>query len=165
VIFLPNEGETSCLDQALRAFADNEGKKSMLGVVSVPESNVSLYGTLTGDFIPGQSVVDVTKIVEKPTIEEARKSLVPPEGATEAGSHLIVLGPYVLTPHTMNILKHNVENDVRSGGEVQMTTAIAQLMEDEGLLAVPLRGTALDIGVPEEFGRSNAILAQRAFGK
>ena len=112
---------------------------------------------MTGVFARrGASVIAVQNVTREETrrygiVKIAPKSRSPhrisgivekPESAA-APSLLGVVGRYILTPRIFHHLKH-----VRpgAGGEIQLTDAIAALLEEEGVFAYEYKGTRYDCG-------------------
>lgn len=102
---------------------------SVIAVESVPDSKVSDYGIIAGTEVePG--VVDVKKLVEKPTL-------------AEAPSRLGITGAYWFTPAIFECLRRTPAGH---NGEVQLTDALALLLEHEHVYAVTFEGIRYDIG-------------------
>ena len=72
----------------------------------------------------------VTSIVEKPAPEDAP-------------SNLAVVGRYLLTPGIFDKLE---QTGTGAGGEIQLTDGIADLLQDEPVIAYPFRGKRYDCG-------------------
>lgn len=105
---------------------------SQIMVEPVPQSEVDKYGIadcLGADLQPGESS-KMAAIVEKPSI-------------TEAPSNLSVTGRYVLDNQILNLLKVTPKG---AGNEIQLTDAIAQLMEVSDVEAYCLAGKSYDCG-------------------
>ncbi len=101
-------------------------------VEEVPEERVDQYGivALHGDApVPGQSAA-MTAIVEKPAV-------------SEAPSRLSVVGRYVLPGEIMGILAGTAPG---AGNEIQLTDAIATLLERASVEAYSMRGRTFDCG-------------------
>lgn len=102
---------------------------SVLAVQEVPRSETKQYGIVEVE--PGpQGELRVTSIVEKPDPSTAR-------------SNLAVVGRYLLTPRVFEKLE---QTDPGAGGEIQLTDAIAALLEDEPVIAYPFQGKRYDCG-------------------
>jgi len=102
---------------------------SVLGVEDVPRSQTASYGIVS----PEQSdsgLTPIKAIVEKPV-------------PADAPSTLAVVGRYVLTPR---IFGHLAAAKPGRGGEIQLTDAIAGLLQDERVLAYRFAGTRYDCG-------------------
>jgi UTP--glucose-1-phosphate uridylyltransferase len=81
----------------------------------------------------GEDIVEVTGLVEKPSPEEAP-------------SNLAVLGRYILPP---TIFEAIAKTEPGSGGEIQLTDAMAQLLADgTPVHAIIYRGHRYDTGMP-----------------
>jgi UTP--glucose-1-phosphate uridylyltransferase len=107
---------------------EREGS-SLLGVEEVPREQTQSYGIVTVD----KTAVEFTRIhsiVEKPR-------------PAEAPSNLAVVGRYVLTPRVFELLSQVTPG---TGGEIQLTDAISELLVHERVLAVKLPGRRFDCG-------------------
>ncbi|UHD19010.1 UTP--glucose-1-phosphate uridylyltransferase GalU [Thiocapsa bogorovii] len=120
-------GRSSCLAQMMTVFEDRQC--TVLGVQTVQPSETGDYGIVAASVINDRlSLVDA--IVEKPK-------------AGQAPSNLAVIGRYILTPAIFDKL----ENIPRGAGdEIQLTDAIAMLLEDETVLAYEFEGKRYDCG-------------------
>jgi UTP--glucose-1-phosphate uridylyltransferase len=127
-----NEGGAGVLSQMVEVF--RQVQTSVLAVQEVPLAHVRRYGIVAGD-PQGERLVKVREMVEKPAPEKAP-------------SRLGVAGRYVLTPAVFDC----IENQPRgSGGEIQLTDGIAQLIATEGVHAYRYEGKRYDCGSKEGF--------------
>jgi UTP--glucose-1-phosphate uridylyltransferase len=102
---------------------------SILSVMEVPRDEANKYGIV--ETRPGPNgELRVTSIVEKP-------------GPQDALSNLAVVGRYLLTPGIFDKLK---QTQAGSGGEIQLTDAIAALLAEEPVIAYPFQGKRYDCG-------------------
>jgi len=102
---------------------------SILSVMEVPKSQTSSYGIVATH--PGpDGELRVTSMVEKPAPQDAP-------------SNLAVVGRYLLTPRIFDKLE---QTGTGTGGEIQLTDAIAALLADEPVIAYPFRGKRYDCG-------------------
>jgi len=120
-----------------------EAAKSQILVEGVPEKLVSNYGVVDcagKDIEPGQSV-QMVGMVEKPALEDAP-------------SNLAVVGRYVLSAAIWDILDTTRPG---AGDEIQLTDAIATLMEleGEGVEAYSMVGKSHDCGSKEGYMLAN----------
>ena len=104
-------------------------RASVLAVQDVPREHTQRYGIVSGKAV-ADSVVDVSGIVEKPKPEDAP-------------STLAVAGRYILTPGIFAELEHLPRG---TGGEIQLTDAIAQLLRREKVFAYRYAGSRYDCG-------------------
>jgi len=102
---------------------------SILSVEEVPRDETNKYGIVQTERGP-DGALRVISIVEKPAPEDAP-------------SNLAVVGRYLLTPRIFDKLEQTREG---AGGEIQLTDAIAALLEDEPVVAYPFKGKRYDCG-------------------
>jgi UTP--glucose-1-phosphate uridylyltransferase len=102
---------------------------SLLGVEHVPRAQTGSYGIVSPENARAE-VTQVRVIVEKPAPKEAP-------------STLAVVGRYVLTPAIFRLLARAKPG---RGGEIQLTDAIAGLLEEERVLAMDIGGKRYDCG-------------------
>jgi UTP--glucose-1-phosphate uridylyltransferase len=102
---------------------------SILGVMDVPREQTASYGIVSPEQ-PGAEMSTVRALVEKPL-------------PSQAPSTLAVVGRYVLTPRIFERLA-NVRPG--SGGEIQLTDAIAALLTEERVMAYRFSGRRFDCG-------------------
>ncbi|MDD4160526.1 MAG: UTP--glucose-1-phosphate uridylyltransferase, partial [Synergistaceae bacterium] len=74
----------------------------------------------------------------------------------EAPSNLAIMGRYVLSP---SIFRHIKKIKRGSGGEYQLTDAIASMLKEEPVYALLYKGRRLDCGVREGWIRATLIKA------
>ncbi|WP_459781098.1 UTP--glucose-1-phosphate uridylyltransferase GalU [Photobacterium sp. R1] len=110
----------------------NETGTSQVMVEPVPMSDVSSYGVadVNGEQIaPGDSA-PMSKVVEKPARDEAP-------------SNLAIVGRYILPAEIWELLS---KTPVGAGDEIQLTDAIAMLMEKQPVHAFHMTGKSHDCG-------------------
>ena len=143
-VILPDDviaADTPCLQQMVEAHAETGG--CMVAAMEVPPEKASAYGVLDIKDDMG-SVVSTKGMVEKPA-------------RAVAPSNLAVIGRYILTPQIMKNL-----NRIKSGagGEVQLTDAIAQELEEgRDVYGYRFRGNRFDCG-----SKAGFLQATVAFG-
>ena len=102
---------------------------SILGVMEVPRAQTASYGIVSPEK-PGAELSAIRALVEKPVPEQAP-------------STLAVVGRYVLTPRIFDKL---AAVQPGSGGEIQLTDAIAALLAEERVMAYRFAGRRFDCG-------------------
>lgn len=105
---------------------------SQIMVEPVPHDEVCNYGIVDcqgHDLKPGESSL-MTKVVEKPCIDEAP-------------SNLAIVGRYILSADIWPLL---AQTEPGAGDEIQLTDAIAMLMENAKVNAYHLKGRSHDCG-------------------
>jgi len=119
-------GEPGCLAQMADEYQSHGS--SVVAVEEVPHENTSSYGIVAvEDVDAGQRM---TKIVEKPKPENAP-------------SNLAVVGRYLLAPEIFDKLETTGRG---AGGEIQLTDAIADLLNDADVYAYSFSGDRYDCG-------------------
>ena len=145
-IYRSNNG-THCASQLLEAYQLHG--ESVVGVRRTPEEMISNFGTITGVWLDGQSLLNITEFAEKPTIDYARTNLrIPGLGKNE---YLTVFGQYVIKPKLFDYLEEHIENNVRERGEFQLTSALDRLRQEDGILGLLMDGQRFDIGLPDYY--------------
>jgi UTP-glucose-1-phosphate uridylyltransferase/mevalonate kinase len=143
-----SDGPKSCARQLLEAF-DLHGA-SAIGLRRTPEDMIAGFGAVTGTWIGDEGCqLNVTEIVEKPTVDYARANLQVP-GLPE-DNYLTAFGQYVIKPQLFDYLQEDIENNVRSRGGFQLTPALDRLRREDGLLGLVIDGQRFDIGLPEHY--------------
>ncbi|HSN31416.1 MAG TPA: UTP--glucose-1-phosphate uridylyltransferase GalU [Ideonella sp.] len=133
-------GTKPILAQMVEQF--EEWRASIIAVQEVPPDQTKRYGIVAGTPV-SERMLDVSRIVEKPSAEEAP-------------SLLGVAGRYILTPGVF----HEIANQQRGvGGEIQLTDGIAGLLRREKVFAYTYEGKRYDCGSKEGFLRANVELA------
>jgi UTP--glucose-1-phosphate uridylyltransferase len=143
-VMLPDDviaAETPCLQQMVEAHAETGG--NMVAAMEVEPEKASSYGMLDIEEDMGQ-MVKVKGMVEKPKAEESP-------------SNLAVIGRYILEP---SVLRNLNQIKSGSGGEIQLTDAIARDIEQEGnVYGYRFKGQRFDCG-----SKSGFLQATVAFG-
>jgi UTP--glucose-1-phosphate uridylyltransferase len=124
----------------LRQLMDVQEKHggSVVALEEVPIEKVSRYGIMGGAEIES-GVIRATQFVEKPKPEEAP-------------SRLAVSARYILSPSIFAELDNTKPG---KGNEVQLTDAMASLMQREPLFGVKYAGRRHDIGNKLDFVKAN----------
>jgi UTP-glucose-1-phosphate uridylyltransferase/mevalonate kinase len=142
-----SEGERSCAQQLVDAY--NQHGISVIGLRQTPEAQLSNFGTVTGDWVSDDDILNITEFAEKPTVEYARENL-RIEGLPE-GDYLTVFGQYIVKPQVFAYLEEHIHNNVRERGEFQLTSALDRLRQEDGFLGLMIDGKRFDIGLPEYY--------------
>lgn len=116
-----------CLAQMQRVY--QEYGTSVIAVQRVPQEEAHKYGIVEVSPI-GPGLGEISGIVEKP------------EPGKEP-SNLAVVGRYILTPRIFKLL---AATEAGEGGEIQLTDAISQLIQEQTVLAYEFEGTRYDCG-------------------
>lgn len=130
----------SCLSQMQAVY--HEYGASVLAVERVPPDEVSAYGVVETHPIRA-GLGEIRRIVEKPRVEEAP-------------SNLAVVGRYILTPRIFKLLETTPRG---KGGEIQLTDAISQLIQEQTVLACEFEGVRYDCGSKLGYLKANVEFA------
>ncbi len=133
-------GEPPSLKQMLDRYADLGG--NMVAVMDVPRTETRNYGVLKIGREDGE-VVEVTGLVEKPDPEVAP-------------STLSVIGRYILQPE---VFAHLGQGHFGTGGEIQLTDALAKLIGGAPFHGFRFRGRRFDCGSKIGFIEANIAFA------
>ncbi len=137
--------QTDNLAEMVKLYA--ESNISQIMVEPVPKELVSGYGiaNINGETLHEGQSSPMTEIVEKPSIEDAP-------------SNLAVVGRYVLSDNIWPLLE---KTPLGAGDEIQLTDAIAMLMEQEPVNAYRMKGISHDCGSKIGYMKANVIYGLR----
>jgi UTP--glucose-1-phosphate uridylyltransferase len=144
-------GETISPYRELAAMAAVSNGRSVSAVNRITADQLKGYGTIAGQRTDSNPrLIDVSLIVEKPTVAVAREKLhvngLPPE------TWLGWFGLHLLSPGIYDILDEMIRNNVRDKGEFQLTRAQEIQRQREGYLALEMsHAQRFDFGVPDDF--------------
>ena len=139
--------ETTCAGQLLEAYQRHG--QSLVGLRRTPEDQIGSFGTVTGVWLEGESLLGISAFAEKPTPDYARTNLRVP--GFPAGEYLTLFGQYIVKPKLFDFLKEHIENNVREHGEFQLTSTLDRLRQEDGFMGLVMDGKRFDIGRPEEY--------------
>jgi UTP--glucose-1-phosphate uridylyltransferase len=131
-----SEGAKPVLRQLMDVHEKHGG--SVVALEEVPQEKVSRYGIMGGAEVES-GVIRADKFVEKPKPEEAP-------------SRLAVSARYILSASIFDELEKTKPG---KGGEIQLTDAMAALMQREPLFGVKYQGRRHDIGNKLDFVKAN----------
>lgn len=119
--------DVPCLGQMMEAHARIGG--NLVAVMDVPRSQVDRYGVLDVARADGR-LIEARTVVEKPSV-------------TEAPSTLSIIGRYILQP---SVFAHLSRLTQGTGGEIQLTDALALTIREEKLHGYRFEGRRFDCG-------------------
>jgi len=136
------DGDPPSLNQMVSLYQQHGA--SVIGVENVARSETSSYGIVDAEELsPG--LLKMNGIVEKPQPEDAP-------------STLAVVGRYILTPGIFKCLENVTPG---KGGEIQLTDGIAELLQQEQVLAYRFAGKRYDCGSKLGYMKANVEYALR----
>ncbi len=136
LMYHPKRG---CLAQMVDYY--NRNHTSIVALEEVPDDEVQQYGIAD---VEGDDM-RIRALVEKPKLEDAP-------------SNLAVVGRYIFTPRIIELLKQTKPG---AGGEIQLTDAMAELIEREIMLGFEFTGESYDCGHKHGFLQANIEYALR----
>jgi UTP--glucose-1-phosphate uridylyltransferase len=126
-------GEANATTQLMDAFRAT--RQAAIGVGKVAGKEIERYGCIRFDHSLENGLMQLTGMVEKPA-------------ASDAPSHFGAFGRYVF-PESM--FAHLCNTKAGRNGEIQLTDAIASLIDSEGAVGVDMKATRYDCGTKSGF--------------
>jgi UTP--glucose-1-phosphate uridylyltransferase len=124
------DAEKPCLGQMLEIFEEKQA--SVIATMVVEGKAISSYGVLDAKPVPGYDgrLFEISNLVEKPPM-------------ANAPSNQAIIGRYVLTPGIFTALEHTEKG---SGGELQLTDGLRNLLKTEKIYGYQFEGKRHDAG-------------------
>jgi UTP--glucose-1-phosphate uridylyltransferase len=124
------EADVPCIRQMMDIY--DRHQTSIVALMEVPPEETSRYGIVKARSLPEGDgrLFEVLDMVEKP-----------PQG--EAPSNLAIIGRYILTPHIFEALENTQRG---SGGELQLTDGLRNMLGTQRILAYKFQGKRYDAG-------------------
>lgn len=125
------DADVPCLKQMMEVFEQTQC--SVIATQAVEGPAISSYGVIAGHEVPGKfggRLFEITDLVEKPK-------------ASEAPSNLAIIGRYILTPRIFEVLS---ETQRGTGGEIQLTDGMRELLKHEKIYGFRFEGKRHDTG-------------------
>jgi UTP--glucose-1-phosphate uridylyltransferase len=136
------DGNPTTLEQMVDVYVQQQ--RSVLAVQRIPREESNKYGVIRGKSL-GDKLHKLDGIVEKPR-------------PAEAPSDLAVVGRYILTGKVFDFLERIGKG---TGGEIQLTDGIAQLLMHEDVFAMEFAGTRYDCGSKLGYMMANLVYGMR----
>ena len=124
------DAEIPCLKQMIDVFEEKQA--SVIATMVVEGKAISSYGVLDAKPVPGYNgrLFEISNLVEKPKLENAP-------------SKQAIIGRYVLTPGIFAALE---KTEKGSGGELQLTDGMKNLLKTEKIYGYQFEGKRHDAG-------------------
>jgi UTP--glucose-1-phosphate uridylyltransferase len=116
--------------------------RSVVALKEFPRAEISAYGCVQPEVVD-EALVRILDVVEKPAPEDAP-------------SNLAIMGRYVFTPEIFEALEHVQPG---AGGEIQLTDAMALLLQEQTIYGFPFEHGRYDIGKKIDYLRATVELA------
>ncbi len=139
--------QSSCCQQLLEAYGHVDG--SIIGIAETDERDIHRFGTVGGAWERDGALLSISRLIEKPSVEEAQERL--RISGLSRSHYYTVFGLYVLAADIMGILAEMVSEQAYGRGELQLTDALERLRRTRGLFGLPIVGKKVDIGVPSDY--------------
>lgn len=139
--------EKSCASQLLDVY--EQVNQSVVSLTTTPAENLHTSGCVTGVWQELNSILKVTQLYEKPTIEYAQQDL-RVQGMAE-NEFLCIFGLYLLTPKIFDFLAEHINQNFRERGEFQLTSCLDRLCQEEGITGYVVKGKCFDTGLPDAY--------------
>lgn len=116
---------------------------SVSAIQATRENEIIYFGTVGGSPVAQQDrLYNVSTVVEKPTPTVAEQELV--VAGQRAGYYMCLFGMHVLTPSILTLLQKNLDA-AADGSSIDLSTALAQLAQQEQYLAFEVDGARHNI--------------------
>ena len=137
------EGEKPCIKRLVEVF--EQTGKSVIATMEVFGDDVSKYGNIGIGAESDDGIMQVSAIVEKPSVNDAL-------------SNNAIIGRYVLSGEVMSMLKTLTPK----GNEIYLTDVLDALAKDNKLLASNFEGKRYDVGDKLGYVKANVEFALRS---
>jgi UTP-glucose-1-phosphate uridylyltransferase len=127
--------------------------KLMVAIHAIPLAEVSHYGILSGTWEDKKETeLNISKMTEKPKASYAEEFL---GVKCKDGSrkYMSVFGQYILTPEVFAQLHQDITNSTDPNKEIELTSALDKVREQDGMIGVQLQGRMYDMGNYNAFTR------------
>ncbi|WP_193195308.1 UTP--glucose-1-phosphate uridylyltransferase [Nostoc sp. MG11] len=142
-----SDTEKSCARQVLDVY--EQVNKSVVSLTTMPAEMIHKAGCVTGIWQELNSIIEVTQLSEKPTLEYAYQHL-RVEGMAK-DKFLCIFGLYLLTPEIFDFLAEHINKNFRERGEFQLTSCLDRLCQQKGMTGYVVKGKCFDTGLPDAY--------------
>ncbi|MBE9005003.1 UTP--glucose-1-phosphate uridylyltransferase [Fortiea sp. LEGE XX443] len=142
-----SDTDKSCASQVLDIYS--QVQQSIVSLTTMPAAIIHKAGCVTGVWQKTDSILQVTQLYEKPTVDYARQHL-RVAGMSE-DEFLCIFGLYVLTPKIFDCLGEHIDKNIRDRGEFQLTSCLDSICQAEGMTGYVVQGKCFDTGLPDAY--------------
>lgn len=135
----------SCAEQLLKIY--QKTGQNLLALTVMSGDIIHKAGCVTGVWQEVNSVLEITEIYEKPTLDYARSNLI--VKGLEPDRFLGIFGMYILEAKIFDHLAAEINHNLRYKGEFQLTTSLEKLRQQEGAIGYLVDGQYFDTGMPQ----------------
>ena len=129
-VILPDDlviSKVPCIKQMINSF--KEHKANIIALQEVDKKDISKYGAIKYNK-NNKNLYFIEDMIEKPSPKEAP-------------SNLAIIGRYILLP---GVIKELSNKEIGVGGEIQLTDAIKNTINSDGVLGIKFEGSRYDCG-------------------
>ena len=129
-VILPDDlviSKVPCIKQMINSF--KEHKANIIALQEVDKKDISKYGAIKYNK-NNKNLYFIEDMIEKPSPKEAP-------------SNLAIIGRYILLP---SVIKELSNKEIGVGGEIQLTDAIKNTINSDGVLGIKFEGSRYDCG-------------------
>ena len=138
------ESNKPCALQLIEKY--EQYNKLMVSIHSIPLSEVSHYGILSGMWEDkNETALTVSQMNEKPKASFAEEFL-GVKCKNGERKYMSVFGQYILTPEVFEQLRTDIAQADDSNQEIELTSALDKVREKSGMIGVQLHGKMFDMG-------------------
>lgn len=119
--------EIPCIGQMMEKYS--QYGNSVIGLQKVSMSDVSSYGVIGGEKV-AERLHNIKEMVEKPAVEDAP-------------SDLAIIGRYIINPEIFGCIERTKPG---KNNEIQLTDALAMLLENQDIYGYEYTGKRYDVG-------------------
>ena len=134
----------SCAKQMVNIY--QQVNTSVIGITAMQKDIIHKAGCVAGIWQTEKSILEISEIYEKPTLEYARENL--RVAGMAADEYLGIFGMYILESKIFNLLAAEIDNNERYKGEFQLTTCLEKLRQKNNAIAYLVKGQYYDTGMP-----------------
>lgn len=134
----------SCAAQMVDIY--QQSGTSVIGITVMDADVIHKAGCVAGSWQTEKSILNITQIYEKPSLEYAKEHL-QVSGMAE-DQFLGIFGMYVLESTIFELLAGEIDNNERFKGEFQLTTCLDKLRQQNKTIAYLVQGQYYDTGMP-----------------
>lgn len=140
-IYKSNE-EKNCIEQLLECY--NKYNETIIALQELKEDDLKYYGTINGKKIE-ERLIELDTIVEKPTIDYAKKHLL------LDGKFYGNFGEFILTKQVFSELELVISTKIEEGKEYQLMDAFENVIKKVGAKGLIINGQSFDVGNIEAY--------------
>jgi len=139
-----SESNKPCALQLIEKY--EQYNKLMVAIHPIPLAEVSHYGILSGTWEDkNETELNISKMTEKPKASYAEEFL---GVKCKDGNrkYMSVFGQYILTPEVFEQLHQDIQDSTDPTKEIELTSALDKVREQNGMVGVQLQGRMYDMG-------------------